>query len=156
MGLVGQLDQENAGVAEAGDLGQGGHLAGAAIFRRAELGHAIHHAGHLLAQPAGEVLANGVKAGVAVFHAVVQQGGNRPGFVGDQPVHQRSHPDAVGFKVGFAAQALLPRVKLLPPAVSLGNCLGAGGEGHGLKFPQQPGADFVDVVDFNHGRLLYA
>ncbi len=154
VGFVRQFDQKDARIAEHAQFPQGFHLARAPIPRRREFGHPIHDKGYFFPQRTGEMGTDTIQTFAGVFHTVVKQTGNRPGFVSHQFVQKCAYPGAVGFKVRLAAHAHLPGMQFLPPAVSLGNGRRAWDKFLQFKLIQNARANLFDFLNPYHAPIL--
>ncbi len=108
---VGQLDQEDPPVVRHGDehLADGGGLLGllGVELQPVQLGDAVDHAGHAVAEGLGD----GLEGEAGVLHGVVQEGGGHRLGVEAELGHDRGHGHRVG-DVGLAGAPELPLVGL--------------------------------------------
>ena len=126
---VGQLDQHHADIAAHGQdhLAQRFGLALLAVgkIQLAQLGHAVHQHGHLLAKLLTDHIQRHV---LAVLHRIVQKARGDGGRVDADFSQDAGHIDGMD-DVGLAAQAALPAVHALGKGIG---ALHQGGVGVGM------------------------
>src|SRR6266508_1552625 len=115
MAFISKLNNKYPWVTEHCHFAQGLNFARMAFRETANFGYAIHNLSHLFAERTGKFFADFIEACANILNCVMEQPGNRPGFVSNQLVEKCANPGAVSLEIWLTAQTLLAGVKLLAP-----------------------------------------